>query len=223
MVNGVIFDMDGLMFDSERLACVFWQRAGHEIGEDFQMDFLNSFRGKNPKTVQEAFLKKYGPEFEFERCRDLKTKIQYDYIKKKGIPIKKGLLELLDYLKGHGIYKAVATSTGKKMADMMLRRAGIYTYFDAFVYGDMIQRSKPAPDIFLKASEEIHVPIEECLVLEDSIAGVKAGKLAGGYIIHIPDMIVVPEEVKRGITAQMDSLDEVIGWLEQINAGKREI
>ena len=217
MVKGVLFDMDGLMFDTERLACVFWQQAGYELGKVFQMDFLYSFRGKNRKAVQEAFLKEYGPEFEFERCMDLKTKMQYEYMEKEGVPIKKGLLELLDYLKEHGIDKAVATSTGKKMAEMMLKRAGVYTYFDAFVYGDMIKRSKPAPDIFLKASEEIHVPIEECLVLEDSIAGVEAGKKAGAYVIHIPDLIVVPEEVKRGITAQMDSPVEVIGWLEHFS------
>ncbi|MCI8885882.1 MAG: HAD family hydrolase, partial [Dorea sp.] len=91
---------------------------------------------------------------------------------------------------------------------------------DAFVYGDMVERSKPHPDVFLKAAEEIGVPIGDCLVLEDSIAGVRAGKAAGGYIIHIPDLIVVPEEVKDGITAQFDSLDEVIGWIESTACSK---
>ncbi len=77
-----------------------------------------------------------------------------------------------------------------------------------------MERSKPHPDVFLRAAKELGILVEECLVLEDSIAGVEAGKAAGGYIIHIPDLIVVPEEVKEGITAQYDSLDEVIGWLE---------
>ena len=102
----------------------------------------------------------------------------------------------------------------------MLERAGVRGDFDAFVYGDMVERSKPHPDVFLKAAEEIGVPIGDCLVLEDSIAGVKAGKAAGGYIIHIPDLIVVPEEVKDGITAQFDSLDEVIGWIESTACSK---
>ena len=130
------------------------------------------------------------------------------------MPLKKGLLRLLDYLEGQGIKMAVATSTERKLADTMLERAGVKRYFDAFIFGDMVERSKPYPDIFLKAAKELGVPIQECLVLEDSIAGVEAGKAAGGYIIHIPDLIVAPEEVREGITAQFDSLDEVTEWIE---------
>lgn len=214
MVRGVIFDMDGLMLDSERLTSGFWKQAGERIGEDIPMEFLDSFRGRNPAAIQEAFLEQFGPEFEFERCRDIKTRLQYEYVREYGIPLKKGLLELLDYLKEHGIRMAVATSTDRGLADAMLMKAGIREYFDAFIYGDMVERSKPYPDIFLRAAKEIGVLIQECLVLEDSIAGVEAGKAAGGYIIHIPDMIVVPKEVKAGITAEFDSLDEVIEWIE---------
>ncbi len=217
MVRGVIFDMDGLMLDSERLTSGFWKQAGERIGADIPMEFLDSFRGRNPQAIQEAFLEQFGPEFEFERCRDIKTQLQHEYVKKEGMPLKKGLTELLDYLKEKGIRMAVATSTDRRLADAMLEKAGVREYFDAFVYGDMVERSKPYPDIFLKAAEEIGVTIEECLVLEDSIAGVEAGKAFGGYIIHIPDIILVPDAVKEGITAQFESLFDVIGWIESRN------
>lgn len=214
MVKGVIFDMDGLMFDTERLSTIFWRQTGEEFGVDVPEEFTYCFRGRNPAAIREAFLERYGADFDYERFREIRTRLQYDYIREKGVPFKKGLMELLDYLQKKGIKAAVATSTDRKLADTMLERAGVRGYFDAFAYGDMVERSKPHPDVFLRAAEELGIPVKECLVLEDSIAGVEAGKAAGGYIIHIPDLIEVPEEVKEGITAQYDSLDEVIGWLE---------
>lgn len=216
MVKGVIFDMDGLMFDTERLSSVFWKQTGDQFGLEVPVDFVNSFRGRNPAAIREAFLDKYGQDFDYEEFREVRTRLQYDYIREKGVPLKKGLIELLNYLKGKGIRMAVATSTDRKLADTMLEKAEVREYFDAFAYGDEVARSKPYPDVFLKAAEEIGVPIRDCLVLEDSIAGVQAGKAAGGYIIHIPDLIVVPQEVKEGIAAQFDSLDEVIGWIESV-------
>lgn len=219
MVKGVIFDMDGLMFDTEQLSSIFWKQTGEQFGMEIPVEFVNSFRGRNPAAIKRAFLEKYGEDLDYGSFIELRMRLQYDYVREIGVPIKKGLIELLNYLKEKGIRTAVATSTERKLAGTMLERAKVREYFDAFVFGDMVEKSKPHPDVFVKAAEEIGVPIGECLVLEDSIAGVKAGKAAGGYVIHIPDIIVVPEEVKEGITAQLNSLDEVIGWLENMNGG----
>lgn len=217
MVRGVIFDMDGLMFDTERLATVLWNQVGDELRIDMTEEFLDSFRGQNPTAIRNAFLQRFGREFDFDGCMGRKDELQHRYIEEKGVPLKEGLPELLEYLKGQDIRMAVATSTQQSLAEKMLKIAGVYEYFDAVAYGNKVKRSKPFPDIFQKAAEDLGVPMRECLVLEDSISGVQAGKAAGGYIIHIPDVVVVPEEVKDGITAELGSLRDVIDWIERGN------
>ena len=217
MVRGVIFDMDGLMFDTERLATVLWNQVGDELRIDMTEEFLDSFRGQNPTAIRNAFLQRFGREFDFDGCMGRKDELQHRYIEEKGVPLKEGLPELLEYLKGQDIRMAVATSTQQSLAEKMLKIAGVYEYFDAVAYGNKVKRSKPFPDIFQKAAEDLGVPMRECLVLEDSISGVQAGKAAGGYIIHIPDVVVVPEEVKDGITAELRSLRDVIDWIDHAN------
>lgn len=217
MVRGVIFDMDGLMFDTERLATVLWNQVGDELKIEMTDEFLDSFRGQNPAAIKDAFLNRYGQGFDFDGCMRRKDELQHRYIEEKGVPLKEGLTELLEYLKEQAIRMAVATSTQQSLAEKMLKIAGVYDYFDAVAYGNKVKRSKPFPDIFQKAAEDIGVPMRECLVLEDSVSGVQAGKAAGGYIIHIPDVVAVPEEVKDGITAELGSLRDVIGWIERGN------
>lgn len=217
MIRAAIFDMDGLMFDTERLATVLWNQVGDELRIDMTEEFLDSFRGQNPTAIRNAFLQRFGREFDFDGCMGRKDELQHRYIEEKGVPLKEGLPELLEYLKGQDIRMAVATSTQQSLAEKMLKIAGVYEYFDAVAYGNKVKRSKPFPDIFQKAAEDLGVPMRECLVLEDSISGVQAGKAAGGYIIHIPDVVVVPEEVKDGITAELRSLRDVIDWIEHAN------
>ena len=145
----------------------------------------------------------------------MRNKLYIQKLEREGVPIKEGLLPLLEYLKAEKIPMAVATSTSEVRARRILKLAGVYNYFTGFVYGDTLAASKPEPDIFLEAARRIDQSPEECLVLEDSTAGVMAGKAAGGYIIHIPDMIEVPEEVKEGITAEFTNLNQVIEWVRE--------
>ena len=222
MVKGVIFDMDGLMFDSEKLSTILWAQAGEETGIEIKEAFVDRFRGRNPEAIRNTFLDEYGAEFDYEKCSSIKTRLMHKYVEEKGVPVKYGLLELLQYLKEAEMKMAVATSTERPLAEKMLKREGVYEYFHAMAFGDMVERSKPYPDIFLEAAKLMEVPIENCLVLEDSVAGVEAGKAAGGYIIHIPDVLQVPKNVKTGITAEMKNLKEVIPWIEKENNSNRK-
>lgn len=214
MIKGAIFDMDGLMFDTEYLSTFSWEKAGKEMGVEIPKTVVDRLRGKNLTAVYTLMREIYGADFDCEDCFKRKLEKDREYMDAHGVPVKKGLLELLEYLKKSGLRAAVATSTNKALAENILKMAEVYSYFEKVVCGDTVKRSKPYPDIFQKAAKELGLPIEDCLVLEDSPAGLEAGKAAGGYVIHIPDVTFVPEEVKEGITAEMDNLAEVIGWIE---------
>ena len=111
----------------------------------------------------------------------------------------------------------VSTSTDKETGEMVIKKAGVYEYYTDFVYGDMVERSKPSPDIFWMGAERIGQAPEDCLVIEDSPSGVLAGKAAGGYTIFIPDVMQLSEEITEGISAELHNLSEVIPWIEAEN------
>ncbi|MCB7520206.1 HAD family phosphatase [[Clostridium] hylemonae] len=221
MVKGVIFDMDGTMFDTEHLSTVTWQMTGEKLKLDINDRLIESFRGGNPAQIRKLFHEALGPDVDYDHVKEVKHAFFEMLTEKDGIPIKKGLFELMDYLREEKIPMAVATSTARARAENIIRRAGAYEYLSVCVCGDAVEKSKPEPDIFWKAAEELGCSPKECLVLEDSTAGVLAGKAAGGYIIYIPDETDVPAEVLDGITGRMGSLLDVIGWIKEVNR-KRE-
>lgn len=214
MIKGVIFDMDGTMFDTERLSSYCWKRTGENLGINVTDELMNDCRGKNPAVIRRLYMEAFGETFNYDAARAAKHVIFNEIIAGDGVPVKKGLEELLGYLEKQEIKKAVATSTEKKRASKLLQDAGVYEKMDAFVYGDEIKESKPDPEIFRVAAEKIGCKPEECLVLEDSEAGLRAGIALGGAIIYIPDIAIVPEQVTAKVTETLADLGEVIGWLE---------
>lgn len=214
MVRGVIFDMDGTMFDTERLYTVAWKTVGKERGYEFTDELLDSCRGKTTELIGDIFRGVFGEDFDYDGVRARKHEVIREMLERDGVPIKQGLIDLLEFLKEQEIPAAVATSTSHERGEKMLHMADVYKYFTGWVYGDSLKASKPAPDIFWKAAGEIGQKPEECLVIEDTTPGVMAGKAAGGYIIHVPDLVKVPEEVKKGISAELHDLGEVIDWIK---------
>ena len=202
MVKGVIFDMDGTMFDTERLSTKGWIYAGKKLGVDIPVALTDSFRGRNPQAIRKKFAAYFGDRLDYDTARAMKHEY-FDEVTKESVPHKEGLQDLLEYLKEHEIPVVVATSTEHLISNA--------------IYGDMVERGKPEPDIFLKAAELIGQDPKECLVLEDSAPGLLAGKAAGGYTIYVPDIAVVSKEAKEGITAELADLHEVAAWIRKEN------
>ena len=155
---------------------------------------------------------------DYWEARELRTQFVMKLREKEGIPVKKGLFTLLDYLKEQGIVCAVATSTRQESAEHTLHHIGAYDYLKAVVYGDSVEHGKPEPDIFLKAAETIEIPTDECIVIEDSINGIKAGYAAGIKVVHVPDTIQIDEQTRALTYRVCEDLTQVVTVIKELNA-----
>jgi HAD superfamily hydrolase (TIGR01509 family) len=212
----VIFDMDGLMLDTERLATPAWQDARNAIGVDFDMSLLGAMIGRNYQDCRAMIVERHGEDFPTDRLMDA-WHVAYDAIvERDGVAIKHGLFDLLDWLEQEGIPKAVATSTRRERAMIKLANAALATRFSAIVGGDEIARGKPAPDIFLLAAERLGAQPGSCLVLEDSEPGVRAALAAGMTPIMVPDQLAPSQDLLATATLVLPSLAHVHAHLRAL-------
>jgi HAD superfamily hydrolase (TIGR01509 family) len=211
----IIFDMDGLMFDTEKISFVSWRQSAVQYGYEIDDEIFRKTIGANLIRTKEIYLNHFGNNFPIEEIINDRSRIAEEIVKSKGVPVKKGLYDLLDYLKQSNIKKAVATSTSRKRALNLLRMANIDKYFDYILCGDEIEKSKPDPEIFLKVSDKLACSPEKCLVLEDSEAGITAAYIAGMLPIMIPDIKEPDDETKALIFKKMNSLMDVKYFLEE--------
>ncbi len=215
MIKTVIFDLDGLLVDSELMTYEFFVKTLAENGHKISLkEYADIYCGRTAVRNLTELIKNYDLPFDVERGLALTHEAEKEYLKTKGVPLKKGARELLVFLRnnGYGIY--LASSSGKERAHTILSGNGIDGYFDGGVFGDEIERSKPAPDIFLKAKEKSGTGVEECLVLEDSDAGIHAAHAAGIPVICIPDLKQPSEESRRMARYVLPSLLDVKKMLE---------
>ena len=216
MPLSVIFDMDGLMFDTERIYADMERRIAREWNLDGIEEIISQSYGVSTILMREIYLKKYGEDFDYAGFLALTIKYVYEYYEHNVVPIKPGLFEILGFLDSVGCKKAVATSTFYENAVPLLKAAGIFDRFDKIISGDMVTKSKPNPDIFLKAAYELGVEPCDCIVLEDSFNGIKGAHSAGMIPIMIPDIKRPTAEIIPLTYAIRGSLADAIEIIEEL-------
>ena len=186
--KAIIFDMDGLMIDTERLALKAWQLAGADFGYPISDEIFITMVGRNRRDSDCILVEIFGSDFPVDAVRKKRRTYVDGWIDEGKLAVKSGLLELLGFLGEISMPKAVATSTGYERAVYKLSLTNLLEHFPIVIAGDQIQKGKPAPDIFLAAAAQLGVLPEGCLVLEDSDAGIQAAYDAGMTPVMIPDM-----------------------------------
>lgn len=214
--KAVIFDMDGLLLETEKIALKAFQDSTAEVG--LKLDLATYYRciGTTHARTKEILLEGYGPNFPYEQIAVIWNKKFTHQVENFPIPLKEGVLELMQYLVRSAIPRVVVTSTRSGTAVKMLGNAGILDYFAFVIGGDQIVLGKPHPEIYLKACERLEVEPSECLALEDSENGVRSALAAGLTVIQIPDLIQPSEEVTAFGHQIMKSLSEVKQYLLSI-------
>lgn len=217
MVSGIIFDMDGVLIDSERQSNEGWLWAAGQLEVDMPMWLIDSFKGAPAELCCKFFDDYYKGVIDYWEAKELRTQHVYKIRETEGIPVKKGVKDIFEYIRNNGLKCAVATSTRRESAEKTLHEIGVWDYLDAVVYGDEVEHGKPEPDIFLRAAKAIGVNPSEAVVVEDSINGIKAGYAAGMRVVHIPDTIAIDDDIRKLTYMVCDDLNGLIDVVESIN------
>ncbi len=214
MKKAVIFDMDGLMIDSERVTYNEYVKKLAQLGHhDFTEELYRNCLGKNKQGICQVFIDHYGQDFPMDEVWD-DVHVWIDESLRQYVPKKKGLVELLEYLKANNYKTIVATSSGRARVNEILKNGNLTEYFDDSICGDEVTHGKPHPEIFLTACQKLDVKPEEALVLEDSEAGILAAYDGRIDVICVPDMKYPEPQFVEKVTKIVDSLDEVIDYLK---------
>ena len=212
-VKAVIFDMDGTLFDTERISSEAWVEAGCALGDPMPMSLIDSFRGKNDEGISQAMRTHFTREEQIEKAWDVRYRHAMDLIDQNGVPVKAGLHECLQALKDMGIRKCVATSSSRERALKLCSMAAVDKEMEFILCGNEVTRGRPAPDMYQIACKKLSLPPAQCLVVEDSFNGVRSAFAAGCPVVMIPDMDPPDSEIRSMCHAVLESLHELPGLL----------
>ena len=210
--SAVIFDMDGVIFDSERLVLECWEKIGEKYHLEGMRDAFLPCIGTNDIKTREIVLERYGADFPYDEFRRESSRLYHSIVDRGGLPVKTGVIELLSYLKEHAVPLALASSTRLEVVTQELKQAGLYEYFGVVMGGDQLKRSKPEPDIYLMTCEKLGVQPIYTYAIEDSYNGIRSAYSAGMKPIMVPDMLPPTEEMRDKSVVVLDDLLQVMDW-----------
>lgn len=220
MLKAVIFDMDGLMLDTEKLLNVFWKKAAAFYGFNMMDEQVLSIRSLSHDLTEKKLKNEFGSGFDYNAVRAKRIELMNSYVAEHGVEKKKGLDELLHFLKTTPLKIGVATATDFQRASMYLKYSGVFDFFDDFVCGDEVKHGKPAPEIYLTAAKKLGVKPENCIALEDSPNGIEAAFNAGCMPIMVPDLSQPDDKIKNMLFALCNDLEDVIDVVNKLFISK---
>lgn len=212
-VQAVIFDMDGLMFDTEHIGFASYQQAAAELGKEVSLDLYKKTLGHNKEEIRQVYLEHFR-DVQFVNALRKREKELARQSLAQHVPVKAGLYELLHFLQAENIPAAVASSSPRVEVEDLVQRANVRDFFQVLCTGDDVKRAKPDPEIFLQAAKLLQVAPANALVLEDSRNGLLAAKAANIPAIMVPDMIEANAEMCSLTVTVVQDLTEVIPYLQ---------
>ena len=216
-IRGILFDMDGLVLDSEALYTRFWREAANALGFPMTVEQSWGMRSLGKKLGQPYLESLFGPTVNYTTLRQKRIELMDAYVEKYGIDVKPGIYELLDYMDDNNIPGAITSSSPMEFIERHLSNANLLHRFQKLCSGHAIPNGKPAPDIYLLGAKELGLKPEECLALEDSPTGILSGYRAGCLPVMIPDLDQPNEDTQQLLFAKADSLTDIIDILKKQN------
>ncbi|MBR5666657.1 MAG: HAD family phosphatase [Lachnospiraceae bacterium] len=214
-MKAVIFDMDGVIFDSERATYLCWKKVAEEHGLERMDEVYRKCIGVTVEVTRQICLDAYGEDFPYEEFAKEASVLYHERYDGGRLPVKEGTREILSYLKENGIPTAIASSTRQERVVSQLDEAGLLGFFNAVVGGESVSKSKPAPDIFLYAAEQLGIAPADCVVIEDSFNGIRAAHAAGMIPVMVPDMLEPDDEIRGKCETVCSSLRDVLRLMQE--------
>ncbi|MFM8340981.1 MAG: HAD family hydrolase [Methylomonas sp.] len=215
MVKAIIFDMDGLVIDSEASYVAAWRQTAVAMGYQIDDDFALGLSGANAEHVKSYLLEKFGDGFDLTRFRQLSTEIWLVHVEQYGIAVKPGFFSLLELIQQRQIPFCLATNSQRIQALRCLSFAGLDGIFQHIIARDDVLNGKPAPDLIIKAADVLAHSVADCLVLEDSPIGIAAAVAAGARSVYLPSQPVVDSWASQQAVRVFDDLGQVATELMQ--------
>lgn len=207
MKHGAIFDMDGTLFDTEKLYRQTWLDVAEEFGEEKNFDFPAAISGTNLGEESLRIVRKFYPNIDAE-AYIARVLVEVRACSEKNLELMAGVEEILEFFNSAGVRMAIASAAPVSVIEKNLARSNLRGYFEVLIGGDMIANGKPAPDIFLLAAKKLNLPPIDCYIFEDSFNGIRAAAASGGVVIMIPDTVQPTEEIKNLCAAIFPNLNE---------------
>ena len=214
-MKAIIFDMDGIIFDTENMFLNIWRKIADDYGLADIDSVYRKVIGVKAEITKTIYQEAYGEDFAYDELNRLALERFYEQEEKAGIPMKTGVIELLGFLRSNGYRIGLASSTKTEIVKRQLGQSNLLRFFEVVVGGDMVGKSKPEPDIFLEACRQLSAPPAATYAVEDSFNGVRAAHAAGMKVIMVPDIVLPDAEIKELTEKIYPSLIEVLEYLKK--------